>query len=64
MRYIRARQAHKCAVCGETIKIGQVCIQSQKGWGHFYHDECHTERFGASAWHMPKNKLEEVEAKD
>ena len=63
MRYVRAREEHKCVVCNELIYEGEICIQSHVG-RCFYHDDCHTERFGNSSIHMPINTIKEVEEKD
>jgi len=54
MRYVIAREPHICVVCKKVIGKGQICIQSE-GYGNlFYHDDCHTKRFGASIFHEPR----------
>ncbi len=59
MRYVKARQPHDCVVCKEEISEGEVCIQSLSGWGHFYHESCHNERFQHSIAHTPSNERPE-----
>ena len=61
MRYVIARIDHPCSVCKETIHTGDVCIQSQSFYGLFYHEDCHTERFGGSIFHKPGNEKPEID---
>jgi len=61
MRYITARQTHKCSVCKGVILEGEICIQSQSRHYLMYHEECHAERFGDGTWYRPNNNRPEQE---
>ena len=61
MRYVKAGTEHSCSVCKKIIFEGEVCIQSQSRYDLFYHEGCHTERFGDSAIHAPNNEKPEVD---
>ena len=64
MRYVTARTEHICVVCKEPIDENEICIQSQ-GWGWFYHEDCHRDRFGGSIFHEPVNERpEKVESEN
>lgn len=56
MRYVVARTARQCVHCKEMILEGEVVIQGQSNYGLMYHDDCHTERFGSSVFHLPRNE--------
>jgi hypothetical protein len=55
MRWVRARQNHKCSVCSKVIWEEEICIQSHTA-RCFYHEGCHEGKFGNSSINQPTNE--------